>query len=31
MVSDFISWTGEDPEATRKLLEADGKVDGLCQ
>jgi len=26
VVSDFISWTGDDPDATRKLLQADGKV-----
>ncbi|MCX6668818.1 MAG: BatA domain-containing protein [Methanothrix sp.] len=26
VASDFISWTGDDPEATRKLLQADGKV-----
>ena len=26
MVSDFISWTGDDPEATRKILQADGRV-----
>ena len=26
MASDFISWTGDDPEATRKILQADGRV-----
>jgi hypothetical protein len=26
VVSDFISWTGDDPDATRKLLQADRKV-----
>jgi hypothetical protein len=26
VASDFISWTGDDPEATRKLLQAGGKV-----
>jgi hypothetical protein len=26
VVSDFISWIGDDPEATRKILQADGKV-----
>ncbi len=26
VASDFISWTGDDPEATRKLLQASGKV-----
>ncbi len=26
VASDFISWTGDDPEATRKLLQADGEV-----
>lgn len=26
VASDFISWTGDDPEATRKVLQADGKV-----
>lgn len=26
VVSDFISWNGDDPDATRKLLQADGKV-----
>jgi hypothetical protein len=26
VVSDFVSWTGDDPEATRKLLEADGRT-----
>lgn len=26
VVSDFISWNGDDPDATRKLLEADGKT-----
>lgn len=26
VVSDFISWTGDDPSSTRKILEADGRV-----
>ena len=26
VVSDFISWTGDDPDATRKILQADGRV-----
>lgn len=26
VVSDFISWQGDDPDATRKLLEADGRT-----
>ena len=26
VVSDFISWIGDDPEATRKILQADGRV-----
>jgi hypothetical protein len=26
VVSDFISWTGDDPETTRKILQADGRV-----
>ncbi len=26
VVSDFISWIGDDPQATRKILEADGRV-----
>ncbi|MCJ7444558.1 MAG: BatA domain-containing protein [Methanotrichaceae archaeon] len=26
VVSDFISWTGDDPETTRKVLEGGGKV-----
>jgi hypothetical protein len=26
VVSDFISWTGDDPQTTRKLLEGKGKV-----
>ncbi|MDD1761651.1 MAG: BatA domain-containing protein [Methanothrix sp.] len=26
VVSDFISWTGDDPSSTRKILEADGQV-----
>jgi Aerotolerance regulator N-terminal len=26
VVSDFISWTGDDPQTTRKLLEGNGKV-----
>jgi hypothetical protein len=26
VASDFISWTGDDPEVTRKLLQADGRV-----
>ncbi|HUS75728.1 MAG TPA: BatA and WFA domain-containing protein [Methanothrix sp.] len=26
VVSDFISWTGDDPQATRKILQADGRV-----
>jgi hypothetical protein len=26
VVSDFISWTGDDPQSTRKILEADGRV-----
>jgi hypothetical protein len=26
VASDFISWTGGDPEATRKVLEADGRL-----
>ncbi len=26
VVSDFISWTGDEPEATRKILQADGSV-----
>jgi len=26
VVSDFVSWTGDDPEATRKQLEADGRA-----
>ena len=26
VVSDFISWTGDEPQATRKVLQADGRV-----
>ena len=26
VVSDFISWIGDDPDATRKILQADGRV-----
>jgi len=26
VVSDFISWIGDDPDATRKVLQADGRV-----
>ena len=26
VVSDFISWTGDNPDVTRKLLQADGRV-----
>jgi hypothetical protein len=26
VVSDFISWMGDDPDATRKILQADGRV-----
>lgn len=26
VASDFISWTGDDPQATRKVLQADGKI-----
>jgi hypothetical protein len=26
VVSDFISWIGDEPEATRKILQADGRV-----
>ncbi|MFZ2470442.1 MAG: VWA domain-containing protein [Methanothrix sp.] len=26
VVSDFISWIGDEPQATRKILQADGKV-----
>ncbi len=26
VASDFISWTGDDPDITRKLLQADGRV-----
>ncbi len=26
VVSDFVSWMGDDPEATRKILQADGRV-----
>ncbi len=26
VVSDFISWIGDDPDATRKILQADGQV-----
>jgi hypothetical protein len=26
VVSDFISWTGDDPEVTRRVLQADGRI-----
>ncbi|HNX39422.1 MAG TPA: VWA domain-containing protein [Methanothrix sp.] len=26
LVSDFVSWTGDDPEETRKVMQAEGKV-----